>query len=61
MTRRTLLLAQAALDPLAERWNVFARLGNEWAAKMNAGKIDAKLWERLRKIACDLFDLRMPK
>ncbi len=59
MTHRTLLLAQVrAVDPLIDRWNAFARLGNEWVQVANLGKIDARLWEKLRKKACDLFDLR---
>lgn len=63
MTRRALLLAQAdrlEQSLLIDRWNSFAIDGNEWAAKANAGKIDAKLWEKLRRKACELFDLRTP-
>lgn len=68
MTRRKVILSQIASssDRLAatlmvERWNSFAVLGNEWAEKMNAGKLDARLWKRLRSKAADLFDLQTPK
>ncbi len=68
MTRRKVLLAQIqdssdrlAATLLVERWNSFATLGNEWAEKVNTGKLDARLWKRLRSKAADIFDLRTPK